>query len=86
MLLKIAIAISILKIYLKESKEVFFLIVDEVARLHSNNQKRLKDFANKAGFKIIFVTPEPIFANPKELKYYKFIKENNNFFAIELNQ
>lgn len=86
MLLKIALAISILKVYLKQSQGVFFLIVDEVARLHSNNQKRLKDFANEAGFKIIFVTPEPVFANAKELKYYKFEKRDEKFFAIELNE
>jgi hypothetical protein len=85
MLLKIALAISILKVYLKESQGVFFLIVDEVARLHSNNQKRLKSFANEAGFKIIFVTPEPVFANAKELKYYKFEKKDEKFFVIELN-
>ena len=86
MLLKIALAISILKVYLKQSHGVFFLIIDEVARLHSNNQKRLKDFANEAGFKIIFVTPEPVFANAKELKYYKFEKRDEKFFAIELNE
>jgi tetrahydromethanopterin S-methyltransferase subunit B len=86
MLLKIAIAISILQVYIKESKNVFFLIVDEVARLHSQNQKRLKEYANSAGFKIIFVTPEPVFANTKELKYYKFIKAKDQFMAIELNK
>jgi len=86
MLLKIAIAISILQIYIKEARDIFFLIVDEVARLHSNNQKKLKTYANSAGFKIIFVTPEPVFANTKELKYYKFVKQNSGFMAIELNR
>ncbi len=86
MLLKIAIAISILQVYLRESTGVFFLIVDEVARLHSTNQKKLKAYANRAGFKIIFVTPEPVFANAKALKYYKFVKEDDGFMAIELNR
>jgi hypothetical protein len=69
MLLKIAIAISILQVNIRKSHGVFFLIVDEVARLHSSNQWKLKAYANRAGFKIIFVTPEPVFANAKELKY-----------------
>ncbi len=87
MLLKIALAISILKVYLKQSQSVFFLIVDEVSRLHSSNQKRLKEFANQSGFKIIFVTPEPVFANADELKYYKFVKmAEDKFEAIELNR
>jgi hypothetical protein len=86
MLLKIAIAISILQVNIRKSHGVFFLIVDEVARLHSSNQWKLKAYANRAGFKIIFVTPEPVFANAKELKYYKFVKNENKFLAIELNR
>ena len=86
MLLKIAIAISILKVYIKNSGSVFYLIVDEVSRLHSKNQKRLKEFANKSGFRIIFVTPEPVFANPKELLYYRFVKNDDKFEVIELNR
>ena len=86
MLLKIAIAISILKVFIKESLGIFYLIVDEVSRLHSQNQKKLKKFANENGFKIIFVTPEPVFANTKELIYYKFIKINDSFDVIELNR
>ena len=86
MLLKIALAISILKVFIKEAYNVFFLIVDEVSRLHSTNQKKLKNFANEAGFKIIFVTPEPVFANTKELFYYKFCKNNESFEVIELNR
>jgi len=86
MLLKIAIAISILKVYMKSTNSIFYLIVDEVSRLHSQNQKRLKEFANKSGFRIIFVTPEPVFANPKELLYYKFVKNDDKFEVIELNR
>jgi len=43
-LLKIAIAISILKLFVKEDDTPFFLIVDEVSRLHSANQERLREF------------------------------------------
>ena len=86
MLLKIAIAISILKVYIKEAKNLFYLIIDEVSRLHSENQKKLKKFANESGFKMIFVTPEPVLADSKELIYYKFRKTKNGFEVIELNR
>ncbi len=86
MLLKIAIAIAILKVYIKNAENIFFLIVDEVARLHSENQKRLKNFANESGFRIIFVTPEPVFADPEALLYYKFVKSGEKFQAIALNR
>ncbi len=87
MLLKIALAISILKVYLKESKGDFFLIIDEVARLHTNNQQKLKEFANSSGFRIIFVTPEPLFADKESMGYYKFIKTGDRGFdVIALNR
>ncbi|WP_292661118.1 hypothetical protein [Nitratifractor sp.] len=86
MLLKIAIAIAILKVYIKNAENIFFLIVDEVARLHSENQRRLKNFANESGFRIIFVTPEPVFADPEALLYYKFVKRGEKFQVIALNR
>ncbi len=86
MLLKIAIAIAILKVYIKNAENIFFLIVDEVARLHSENQRRLKNFANESGFRIIFVTPEPVFADPEALLYYKFEKKGEKFRVIALNR
>jgi len=86
MLLKIAIAISILQLFIKEGKTPFFLIVDEVSRLHSNNQEKLRKFANDKGFGIIFVTPEPTYSKPNVIKYYKFQKNiNDEFECIELN-
>ncbi|MBN2896477.1 MAG: ATP-binding protein [Campylobacterales bacterium] len=86
MLLKIAIAIAILQLFIQEEKTPFFLIVDEVSRLHSANQERLRAFANAKGFKIVFVTPEPTYSKPESIKYYKFRKNNDNEFeAIELN-
>ena len=84
-LLKMAIAISILKLFIK-NKSNFFLIVDEVSRLHSQNQEKLRSYANENGFKIIFVTPEPTFANPKAIQYYKFAKKKEGFEVIELNR
>ncbi|DAB29080.1 MAG TPA: hypothetical protein CFH84_11480 [Sulfurimonas sp. UBA12504] len=86
MLLKIAIAIGILQLFIEEEKTPFFLIVDEVSRLHSANQERLRDFANSKGFKIVFVTPEPTYSKPESIKYYRFRKNSDNEFeGIELN-
>jgi len=86
-LLKIAIAISILELFIKESNRAFFLIVDEVSRLHSNNQEKLREFANSKGFGIIFVTPEPTYSKPKWIKYYRFEKSSDGEFeVIELNR
>ena len=86
MLLKIAIAISILQLFIKEEKTPFFLIVDEVSRLHSDNQEKLREFANKKGFGIVFVTPEPTYSKPHAIKYYRFRKNaDDEFEAVELN-
>jgi len=86
-LLKMAIAISILKLFIpKDVQTPLYLIVDEVARLHSNNQERLRTFANENGFRILFVTPEPNSFNGKNIKYYNFVKtENKKFEAVWLN-
>ncbi|MEA2072166.1 MAG: hypothetical protein U9O86_01175 [Campylobacterota bacterium] len=86
MLLKIAIAISILQLFTTEERTPFFLIVDEVSRLHSDNQEKLRAFANSKGFGIVFVTPEPTYSKPEFIKYYRFQKNSDNEFeAIELN-
>ncbi len=86
MLLKIALAISILELFLSDENTPFFLIVDEVSRLHSENQEKLRAFANKKGFGIIFVTPEPTYSKPDVIKYYRFRKnDENEFGAVELN-
>jgi len=81
-LLKMAIAISILKLFIKENETPFFLIVDEVSRLHSNNQERLRKICKWQGFKIIFVTPEPTYSKPNWIKYYKFEKNSDNEFEV----
>lgn len=86
MLLKIAIAVAILKLFIKDDETPFFLIVDEVSRLHSDNQEKLRAFANSKGFGIIFVTPEPTYSKPDAIKYYRFRKnKDDEFEAIELN-
>ena len=86
MLLKIAIAVSILKLFIKEDETPFFLIVDEVSRLHSDNQEKLRTFANSKGFGIVFVTPEPTYSKPEAIKYYRFRKNaDDEFEAVELN-
>lgn len=86
-LLKIAIAISILELFISDQKTPFFLIVDEVSRLHSINQERLREFANAKGFGIIFVTPEPTYSKPDVIKYYRFTKNSEDQFeVIELNE
>ncbi len=85
-LLKMALAVSILGLYTKEEQSTFFLILDEVSRLHSHNQDLLRSFANSRGFRIVFVTPEPVYAKPDEIKYYKFMRrEDNRFEVISLN-
>ena len=85
-LLKMALAISILGLYTQEKESTFFLILDEVSRLHSHNQDLLRSFANSRGFRIVFVTPEPVYAKPDEIKYYKFMRrEDNRFEVISLN-
>ncbi len=81
-LLKMALAVSILGLYTQETKLTFFLILDEVSRLHSHNQDLLRHFANSRGFRIVFVTPEPVYAKPDEIKYYKFMRRRDNRFEI----
>ena len=81
-LLKMALAVSILGLYTDEKQSTFFLILDEVSRLHSYNQDLLRQFANSRGFRIVFVTPEPIYAKPDEIKYYKFQRRGDNRFEV----
>ncbi|SFV62475.1 Chromosome partition protein smc [hydrothermal vent metagenome] len=81
-LLKMALAVSILGLYTQEKESTFFLILDEVSRLHSHNQDLLRAFANSRGFRVVFVTPEPIYAKPDEIKYYKFMRREDNRFEI----
>jgi len=81
-LLKMALAVSILGLYTQEKESTFFLILDEVSRLHSHNQDLLRSFANSRGFRIVFVTPEPVYAKPDEIKYYKFMRRDDNRFEV----
>ncbi len=81
LLLKVAITISILGEYISNSKNKFYLIIDEVSQLHSNNQNKMRQFASENGFNIVFVAPEPTLIKPKDIRYYIF--ENKN--AILMN-
>ncbi len=73
-LLKVAIAISILALFTKHLKSdtPFFLIIDEVSRLQHKNQQRLKDYINRHGFKTLFITPDPVYPDPEMAIYYMF--------------
>ncbi|RLA82301.1 MAG: hypothetical protein DRG78_07590, partial [Epsilonproteobacteria bacterium] len=81
LLLKVAITISILGEYISNNKNKFYLIIDEVSQLHSNNQNKMRQFASENGFNIVFVAPEPTLIKPKDIRYYIF--ENKN--AILMN-
>ena len=73
-LLKVAIAISILALFTKHlnTNTPFFLIIDEVSRLQHKNQQKLKDYINKHGFKTLFITPDPVYPDPTMAIYYMF--------------
>ncbi|WP_129011511.1 hypothetical protein [Arcobacter defluvii] len=81
LMLKVAITISILGEYITNNENLFYLIIDEVSQLHSNNQNKMREFAKKRGFNIVFVAPEPTLIKPKDIRYYIF--ENKN--AILMN-
>ena len=81
LMLKVAITISILGEYITNNENLFYLIIDEVSQLHSNNQNKMREFAKENGFNIVFVAPEPTLIKPKDIRYYIF--ENKN--AILMN-
>lgn len=81
LMLKVAITISILGEYISNNQNLFYLIIDEVSQLHSNNQNKMREFARENGFNIVFVAPEPTLIKPKDIRYYIF--ENNS--AILMN-
>ncbi len=76
LMLKVAITISILGEYISNNENLFYLIIDEVSQLHSNNQNKMREFAKENGFNIVFVAPEPTLIKPKDIRYYIF--ENKN--------
>ncbi|MDY0193376.1 MAG: hypothetical protein RBR93_07605 [Aliarcobacter butzleri] len=89
-LLKVAIAISILNRYAKKTTNntPFFLIIDEVSKLQSKNQNLIKKYINDNGFKTLFITPDPAFPDPEKALYYTFKNiqdENENLEIRQMN-
>jgi len=85
-MLKVAIAISILNLYTKmdSEKSPFFLIVDEVSKLQNKNQNLLQSYINDNGFKTLFITPDPAYPDPDRAIYYTFknIQEEGEYLQI----
>jgi len=87
-LLKVAITISILALFAnKADKDTpFFLIVDEISRLKHQNQENLKKFINQHGFRTLFITPDPVYPDPKAAMYYMFRNSGNEKGGLEIAQ
>lgn len=79
-LLKVAIAISILNIYYipGENNKAFYLIIDEISRLQHKNQKLLKEYINNHGFKTLFITPDALYPDLENAIYYIFKNIEND--------
>ena len=87
-LLKVAITISILALFAnKADKDTpFFLIVDEISRLKHQNQENLKKFINDHGFRTLFITPDPVYPDPKSAMYYMFRNSGDEKGGLEIAQ
>ena len=87
-LLKVAITISILALFANKADKntPFFLIVDEISRLKHQNQENLKKFINNHGFRTLFITPDPVYPDPKVAMYYMFRNSGNNNGRLEIAQ
>ncbi len=87
-LLKVAIAISILALFAnKGDKDTpFFLIVDEISRLKHQNQDKLKQYINQHGFRTLFITPDPVYPDPKIAMYYMFGNSSDENGGLEIAQ
>ena len=87
-LLKVAITISILALFAnKADKDTpFFLIVDEISRLKHQNQENLKKYINDHGFRTLFITPDPVYPDPKAAMYYMFRNSGNEKGGLEIAQ
>ena len=82
-LLKIAIAVSLLELFIKEKTDLF-LILDEVSVLSTKNQKLLKEFVNEKGLGVIYVTPDLPLVDVEDIDIYKFRNVNSEFEVIKL--
>lgn len=87
-LLKVAIAMSILSRYAKkvENDTPFFLIIDEVSKLQSKNQNLIKEYINKNGFKTLFITPDPAYPDPQKALFYTFKNIQEEGETLEIRQ
>jgi|GEM_PF-765839 len=87
-MLKVAIAISILNLYTKieKDKSPFFLIVDEVSKLQNKNQDLLQNYINSNGFKTLFITPDPAYPDPERAIYYTFKNIQKDGESLEIRQ
>ncbi|NPA87432.1 MAG: ATP-binding protein [Epsilonproteobacteria bacterium] len=82
-LLKIAIAVSLLELFIKE-KANLFLILDEVSVLSTKNQKLLKEYVNERGLGVIYVTPDLPLVDVEEIDIYKFRNVDGEFEVVKL--
>jgi hypothetical protein len=82
-LLKIAIAVSLLELFIKE-KANFFLILDEVSVLSTKNQKLLKEYVNERGLGVIYVTPDLPLVDVEGIDIYKFRNVGGEFEVVKL--
>lgn len=87
-LLKVAIAMSILNRYAKKTTvdTPFFLIIDEVSKLQSKNQNLIKEYINTNGFKTLFITPDPAYPDPDKAIYYTFKNIQEDGENLEIRQ
>jgi hypothetical protein len=82
-LLKIAIAVSLLELFVKEKADLF-LILDEVSVLSTKNQKLLKEYVNERGLGVIYVTPDLPLVDVEGIDIYKFRNIGGEFEVIKL--
>ena len=83
-LLKIAIAVSLLELFLKE-KANLFLILDEVSVISAKNQELLRNYVNERGLGVIYVTPDlPVLGDVEAIDIYKFRNINGEFMVYRL--
>jgi len=87
-LLKVAIAMALLKRYIKSAKQnsAFFLIIDEISKLQRRNQEIIKDYINSNGFKTLFITPDPVYPDPDKALYYTFKNILEDGESLEIRQ
>ncbi|WP_096258620.1 ATP-binding protein [Lebetimonas natsushimae] len=82
-LLKIAIAVSLLELFIKEKADLF-LILDEVSVLSTKNQKLLKEYVNERGLGVIYVTPDLPLVDVEGIDIYKFRNIGGEFEVVKL--